>query len=557
MNAELLLAHFNRISAAPDAVSRLRKFTLDLAVRGKLVEQDSTDEPASRMFARITAEHRRLKGSVAPKECAEIVRPNETPFTIPKNWYWVRLGERLELYNGRAFKPSDWISAGLPIVRIQNLNNEAAPFNYCAEVDVQPRHIINSGSFLISWSGTPGTSFGAFIWHRGNAALNQHIFSCFQRGETFYDRFLQLAINGRLDEMIAKAHGGVGLQHITKGKLEFLPLPLPPLAEQHRIIVKVDELMALCDGLEAVQREQETRRDQLTASTHHHLNNGADAESMRGHAQFFIGHLPRLTTRPDQIKQLRQTILNLAVRGKLVPQDPNDEPAVEQIGTRRELRGFGVEPWQLPYGWTWSSFALIGETLGGGTPSKGSPEFWDGPIPWVSPKDMKVDVITDAQDHISAQAIEQSAARLIPAGSLLMVVRGMILAHSFPTATTSAPVAINQDMKAIVPFRPSILRYLLLTAKGLKPEVLRLVQHSTHGTCKLLTHELFSLPIPVAPLAEQHRIVAKVDELIAFCDQLEAGLITAQTEASRLLESVLHHALDAPAQSESGQLSWS
>jgi len=302
MNAELLLAHFIRISDAPDAVARLRKFILDLAVRGKLVEQDSADEAASKMFARIIAEHRRMKGSSAPKECSGIVTPDEIPFAIPKNWYWVRLGERLELYNGRAFKPSDWIPAGLPIVRIQNLNNETAPFNYCAESDVQPRHIINSGSFLISWSGTPGTSFGAFIWQRGIAALNQHIFSCFQRGETFFDRFLKIAINGRLDEMISKAHGGVGLQHITKGKLEFLPLPLPPLAEQHRIITKVDELMALCDGLEAAKREQETRRDQLTASTHHHLNNGGLHGGRTGHG----GECPGRNQRVRDRRQVRQ-----------------------------------------------------------------------------------------------------------------------------------------------------------------------------------------------------------------------------------------------------------
>jgi type I restriction enzyme S subunit len=156
---------------------------------------------------------------------------------------------------------------------------------------------------------------------------------------------------------------------------------------------------------------------------------------------------------------------------------------------------------------------------------------------------MKVDVITDTQDHISTSAVEQSAARLIPTGSLLMVVRGMILAHSFPIASTAVPVTINQDMKAIVPFRPDLIRFLVLPAKGLKPEVLRLVLRSTHGTCKLLTDDLFSLPIPIPPLAEQCRIVEKADELMAVCDRLEAQLRAASTESRRLLESVLHAAL--------------
>ena len=324
-----------------------------------------------------------------------------------------------------------------------------------------------------------------------------------------------------------------------------MKIPLPPLAEQHRIVAKVDELMALCDRLEAAQAERESRRDKLAAASLHRLNNGADADEFREHARFHLRHLPRLTTRPEHIQQLRQTILNLAVRGKLVPQDPNDEPASELLGKRRLFLESGIEPWKLAMGWAWSSFNLIGETLGGGTPSKTNPDFWSGSIPWVSPKDMKVDLIRDTEDHISEAAVEQSSTRLISKGALLMVVRGMILAHSFPTAISAIPLTINQDMKAIVPFRADLIRMLLLVTKGLKPEVLRLVLRSTHGTCKLLTDDLFSLPLPIPPLAEQHRIVAKVDELLALCDRLEAQLSTTQTESLGLLEAVLQQALGA------------
>jgi type I restriction enzyme, S subunit len=179
----------------------------------------------------------------------------------------------LRLVNGRAFKPTDWHREGVPIVRIQNLNNADAPFNYCDPSSLEERHTIENGSFLISWSGTPGTSFGAFIWTRGKAALNQHIFKCLQIGDAFDSQFLRLAINGRLDEMIAKAHGGVGLQHITKGKLENLVLPLPPLAEQQRTVAKVDELMALCDRLEAVQEKTRVLRKKVLESLLHQIVN--------------------------------------------------------------------------------------------------------------------------------------------------------------------------------------------------------------------------------------------------------------------------------------------
>jgi type I restriction enzyme S subunit len=126
-----------------------------------------------------------------------------------------------------------------------------------------------------------------------------------------------------------------------------------------------------------------------------------------------------------------------------------------------------------------------------------------------------------------------------------MVVRGMILAHSFPTAINRAPLTINQDMKAIVPIRADLIWFLLLVTKGLKPEVLRLVLRSTHGTCKLLTDDLFSLPIPIPPLAEQGRILTKVNEMMGLCDRLEQQLTSAQAESGHLLEAILDQALSS------------
>ncbi len=122
-----------------------------------------------------------------------------------------------------------------------------------------------------------------------------------------------------------------GQKRVSAEYFAYLPFPLPPLAEQHRIVAKVDELMTLCDRLAAAQAERESRRDRLVAASIHRLNNGAEADAIREHARFHLGHLPRLTTRPEHIQRLRQTILNLAVRGCLVPQDPNDEPAEELL----------------------------------------------------------------------------------------------------------------------------------------------------------------------------------------------------------------------------------
>ena len=150
----------------------------------------------------------------------------------------------------------------MPIVRIQNLNDPTAPFNRY-DGEVKGKFLIDTGDFLISWSGTPGTSFGAHIWERGPAVLNQHIFKSVLIGDAYKAPFLKLAINSRLRELIEQAHGGVGLQHITKPKLEAVVLTLPPLAEQDRIVAKVDELMALCARLETSLSAGEDIRSRL------------------------------------------------------------------------------------------------------------------------------------------------------------------------------------------------------------------------------------------------------------------------------------------------------
>lgn len=160
---------------------------------------------------------------------------------LPIGWVVSSIGELCTLVNGRAFKPQEWTSAGLPIVRIQNLNRPDAPFNYF-EGEVAQKHLINDNDLLFAWSGTPGTSFGAHIWQRGKAVLNQHIFKiCFD--DTCIDRnFFMNAINQTLEEQIAKAHGGVGLRHVTKGKFQETKIFLPPIAEQKRIVAKITSL---------------------------------------------------------------------------------------------------------------------------------------------------------------------------------------------------------------------------------------------------------------------------------------------------------------------------
>lgn len=162
---------------------------------------------------------------------------------LPQGWASAEIGELCDLINGRAFKPSDWTQTGLPIVRIQNLNNPEKPFNYF-DGEVRDRFLIENGDLLFAWSGTPGTSFGAHVWMGGKAVLNQHIFNMKFDADNIDRDYFKSAINQKLNELIAKAHGGAGLQHVTKGRFEETEIPLPPLPEQRRIVRKLDTLSA-------------------------------------------------------------------------------------------------------------------------------------------------------------------------------------------------------------------------------------------------------------------------------------------------------------------------
>jgi len=174
----------------------------------------------------------------------------------------VRFGDLCKLQNGRAFKPEEWSEAGTPIVRIQNLNDETKPFNYCA-FDVEKRFWIDSGDLLFSWSGTPGTSFGAFFWNRGKGFLNQHIFRV-DINEKLVDRkYLRYALNSLILKIIDQAHGGVGLKHITKAKLEEVQIPLPSLEEQCRIASILDK----ADELRQKRQQAIEKLDQLLQAT--------------------------------------------------------------------------------------------------------------------------------------------------------------------------------------------------------------------------------------------------------------------------------------------------
>lgn len=557
MNADRLLRHYERIADAADAIPRIRGFILQLAVRGKLVPQNRQDTPASDLLKSVKVERARLvtAGVLKKDREATVIGDDEAPFGAPSQWVFVRLGTVLEMFNGRAFKPTEWTTRGLPIVRIQNLNNPKAAFNLCDATTVDERHLVRDNDFLISWSGTPGTSFGAFIWKRGNAALNQHIFRCMQVGAAFDPEFLRLAINSQLDVLIAQAQGGVGLQHVTKGTLESLPLPLPPVAEQRRIVTKVDELMALCNQLEAARADRETKRNRLTVASLARIN-APDPDTFQHDTRFALNALPALTAHPNQIKQLRETILNLAVHGHLVPHNPRDEPASElmkRIAAAKppSLRASVTfendgDLYALPVSWDW---AALNDLITSG------PQNGVSPRPTTRHDAPMAITLTATTSGVFNPAYFKRVEANIPSDSEYWLREGDLLFQRGNTREYVGIAAIYvgpertflfPDLIMKVRVSPLIdLRFVHMAANS--PPARAYLSANASGAQatmpKINQTTLVSLPIPLPPVAEQRRIVTKVDELMALCDRLEASLNNGADTRRRLLDALIAKAL--------------
>ena len=202
----------------------------------------------------------------------------------------------------------------------------------------------------------------------------------------------------------------------------------------------------------------------------------------------------------------------------------------------------------VPQSWAVTPLGYLVSFRGGGTPSKDIPGYWDGDIPWVSPKDMKVPKISDAEDHVSPDALLNSPLTMIPPGHLLVVVRGMILAHSFPVAVTEAPVTINQDMKAIACGDKVHPPFLYWYFRGMERVIVALADQSAHGTKKIESSTLSKFPVTLPPLEEQKEIAVHLDHVTAKLDSLtseaETSIALLQEHRSALITAVVTGKVD-------------
>ena len=557
MNVDRLLAHYERIADAPDAVPRLRRFILDLAVRGKLVAQDPNDEPAAELLKQIAAEKTRLvrAGKIKKQSALPPVGPYEAPFSVSNTWEWTRIGSTAYIEMGQSPPSEHYNRTGQGIPFFQGKADFGKRYPTARYWCTEPKKYAAHGDILISVRapvGPTNVASESCCIGRGLAALRSH---------NGIDRHYLLRCLEAFEHELAALGFGTTFVAINKNQLTGFVIPLPPLAEQHRIVAKVDELTALCDRLEVARSRREATRDRLAASSLARLD-APDPDPMvfRNHASFALEHLTPLTTCRDQIKALRQTILNLAVCGKLVPQDPNDEAASELLkrvaADRLKLEKSGSikkskplpkadtsdAPLDLPAGWTWARFPEIG--LFGRGKSKHRPRndpilYTDGKYPFVQTGDVarsggSIETYSNLYNDLG---LAQSA--MWPAGTLCITIAANIADSGILSFDACFPDSVV-GLTAHDSFEDArFFDYFIRTAKA------NLQEFAPSTAQKNINLGiLVELLIPLPPLTEQHRIVAKVDELMALCDGLETSLATGDDTRCRLLGALLAEALE-------------
>ncbi|YCM45688.1 restriction endonuclease subunit S [Verrucomicrobiaceae bacterium 227] len=513
MTLETFFDKFDQFADAPDAVAKMRQIVLDLAVKGKLTARDTKKESVESEYSD---------------------EPSDDE--LPSNWRLLNFGKFCDIQGGNQPPKSEFIDSPKPgyvrLFQIRDLGTRPVP-TYIPEDST--KRFCHPGEILI---GRYGASVGKVFWAQEgayNVALAKFLFPETALFPDFAFRvlksdFFQAAVEG------ASRSAQAGF---NKGDLAAINFPLPPLAEQKRIVAKVDELMALCDRLEAQQQERDTRHAALARAS---LARFAEAPTPANleflfHSSFHI-----------QPSSLRKSILTLAVQGKLVPQDPNDEPASELFGRivkKNANKKTLPEPTHplaaLPDTWKWTTSGYIGDIKLG---RQRSPKDHNGPhmIPYLRVANVHDNrlKLSDVKE-MNFTPDEQKTFRL--------KVGDILLNEGQSRELVGRPAIYRGEIPGCC-FQNTLLR--LRTHEGVDPDYsLLYFRHclysgrfqkavkQTTNMAHLSAGRLSPIEFPLPPLAEQRRIVAKVDQLMALVDELERQLAASRATAKNLLQALV------------------
>lgn len=526
-------------------IKKLRELILELAVRGKLVPQDPNDEPASELLKRIAAEKAELvkQGKIKKQKPLPKISEEEKPFELPEGWEWIRFGSIYEMEYGN----------NLP----QEKRSNSGEYNVYGSNGIVGTHneaCIKSPCIVIGRKGSAG-------------ALNLSDQAACWVTDVAYSTIPPSAMN--LEFVFIQFHT-LGLDTLGKGikpglnrnDAYNLTIAIPPQSEQKAIVSKVNELMSLCDQLEQHSLTSLDAHQQLVETLLTTLTNSQNADELAENWARISKHFDTLFTTEASIDALKQTILQLAVMGKLVPQDPNDEPASEllkriaqekaqlvkdgKIKKPKPLPPISDEekPFELPDGWVWCRISDISTVGTGATPSRDEPKYWlDGEINWVTSGETNKPFIETTSECVTKKAINDTNVSIYPPGTLIVAMygqgktRGQITELLIDAGTNQACAAIqliaNEDShrKFIkIFFEKSYDDLRALASGGAQPN--------------LNVAKISQTVIPLPPEREQARVVLAVNSLLNLCSSLKKHIQSAQQTQLHLADALTDAAIN-------------
>jgi type I restriction enzyme S subunit len=568
----LLTDNLPLLAGAPNGIKKLRELILELAVRGKLVEQDARDESASELLKRIAAEKSRLvaEGKIKKQKPLTEIVEEEKPFELPAGWEWSQLGQISSDVQYGFTASADHQNGEPLLLRITDIQNNGVNWDTVPGCDISPAEIagyeLKDGDIVIARTGgTIGKSY--LVSGLTHSAVFASYLIRIGRLDSIYPDFTKVFLGSQFYwKQIYARSMGTGQPNVNGTALKGLLIPLPPMAEQHRIVAKVDELMDMCDSLETQQTDAACVHAQLVRVLLGSLTQASDATEFAANWQRLAEHFHTLFSTESSIDALKQTLLQLAVMGKLVPQDPADEPASEmlkriqveklrlvaegKLKKQKQLAAIDEDekPYQLPPLWQWSRLgSQVIESGAGWSPSceprrRGGKEWGVLKVSAVSwglyrPEENKA--LPAGLDPRPEHEVAEGDFLVSRANTAELVARSVVVENT--------PVNLMLSDKIVRLKLTSICdrRYVnFVNSSAFAREYYGRVAAGTSSSMKNVSREqILGLLIPLPPLAEQHRIVAKVDQLMVLCDQLKTQLSQARQLNQQLASTLVEQAV--------------
>lgn len=550
-------------------IKKLRELILELAVRGKLVPQDPSDEPASVLLDRIAAEKAELRKAKKIKKTKALpeIAEDEKPFELPAGWEWCRLqdvghdwGQKIP---DEEFTYIDVGSVNKELGIIEEpsvLASTDAPSRARKKVEegtviystVRP-YLLNIAVIDKKFKPEPIASTAFAIVHPLSGMSGGFIYR-YLRSPSFV-------------EYVESCQTGVAYPAINDKQFFSGLIPVPPAQEQHSIVAKVDELMALCDQLEQQTESSIEAHTTLVDTLLATFTNSADADELQQSWARIAGHFDTLFTTERSIDALKQTILQLAVMGKLVRQNPNDEPAavlLERIAAEKDrlVKEKKIKkqkplpeitedekPFELPAGWNWCRLDALSLSSEAGwspqcepTPREG--DNWGvlkvSAVTWGSFNPEENKALPKGMSPRTQYEVKHGDFLISRANTAELVARAVVVPADTPSHLMMSDKIIRFTFSTY-----AVSEYInLVNSCNYSREYYATVAGGTSSSMKNVSrNQIRDLVIPLPPFNEQHRIIAKVDKLMALCDQLQDKLRQSQQTQVHLTDAIVEQAM--------------